>query len=230
MPIVEFANDIPALNYIRERGYCSYSSMKNVRDCETPNTFSGPWGPFGNELHSRLLENRVGVKLTDGEELQLVEMLYVLRHDQIVKKLLAKSINEIHFGPKLILDKYDAKNRSLEMEHINGTPVYGRIDAWNPEDNVCDLKSTKITNMKAFVEAMDFLQAALYMRVASVRDFYYIGVCKQRPYTVMVFNVQQYPKRLNEAFFQLNKLLMYIRYMCPEGYIPNPKISKKVSL
>lgn len=209
MPSVEFNDDTAALEYIRARGYASYSSIKNVRDCVVPSYSDAAWFKFGKELHSRLLENKITEKLSVEEELILTDMLYALRNNAIVKRLLAKSRNEIDFGPLAALKKYGTKTGIL-VPSVQGVPVYGRIDILNA-DNICDLKSTKITSRQPFIDSMDFLQASVYMKVTGRKDFYYIGACKQKPYTVTVFNVREFPERLAAAELELRRLLMYIK-------------------
>ncbi len=211
MPTSEFhGDDKPALDYIRSRGYASYSSMKNVRDCEVPmkGGYDEPWFVFGKELHSRLLENKTTAKLSIDDEKKLRDMLKALRANVVVQHLLADSINEIDFGPDKVLAKF--KSKGIVVSNIYGLPMYGRIDIWN-EDNVSDLKSTKCTNMKAFVESMDFLQAAIYLEATKSDDFFYLGICKSKPYNVMPFSVRDYPSKLKDAQKDLKRLCKYIK-------------------
>jgi hypothetical protein len=67
---IEFGgSDKLALEYIRQRGYASYSSMTNVRDKKDPQVFKEmPYHRFGKELHSRFLEHKklVRLSLADG--------------------------------------------------------------------------------------------------------------------------------------------------------------------
>lgn len=212
MPTTEFSgSDLAALTYVRERGYCSFSSMKNVRDKNEPTISDATWFTFGKELHTRHLEKKQIERLSIVEEERLKGMLESLAKSAIINSLLKGAQNEIDFGPQSVLDKYDSKD-GLVIPHLYGVPVYGRIDSLNRKQNaVSDLKSTRLNNMAAFVEEMDFLQAVLYLKVTGCRDFYYWGICKQPPYTVMVFNVNQYPARLAAAQRELRQLLMYIK-------------------
>lgn len=209
MPVSEFNDDGPALDYIRVRGYASYSSIKNVRDYIAPTPYKEEvYFKFGKELHSRLLENKVLETLTDAEETMLAEMLTVLRTHTVVKMLLAKSRNEIDFGPAAVLKKYKSKG-ALLVPFVHKLPIYGRIDILNTT-NVSDLKTTRLTSMRQFAESMDFLQAAIYLAATGRTDFFYIGASKVKPYPVMVFNVRQYPERLAAAEMELKRLCKYI--------------------
>lgn len=188
MPTVEFIDRMPALRYIARNGYASYSSLCLYKNGEAPKKWNPIWGIFGTELHSRFLEGKMIVRLTKDEERHLKEMLTKLREHPIVTKLMQGSKVEQEFKQELF-----------------GVTVLGYIDILNVF--LADLKSTKIASRKVFIESMNFLQAALYMAVTGRKDFYYIGVMKQAPYTVMVFNVRDYPDRLKAAKTELKKLL-----------------------
>jgi len=211
MPTVEFNDDKPALAYIRKRGYASYSSIKNVRDCVVPSYADEAWFKFGKELHSRFLEGVKLFTLSADEEIKLAIMLDKLDRHPIVRRLLAKSKNEIAFGPRPVLEKYKCIDGGIVVPDVMGLPVLGYIDIANRPDNLADLKTTRLSNMKAFVESMDLLQAALYLEATKAKDFYYIGICKQVPYNVMVFSVREYPERLAEARKEMVRLLKYIK-------------------
>jgi hypothetical protein len=57
---------------------------------------------------------------------------------------------------------------------------------------------------------MDFLQAAVYLRVTGKKDFYYVGISKVFPYEVFIYNVNQFPDRMVKANEQLDYLIGYI--------------------
>lgn len=195
MPVTEFeGSDEAALEYIRKRGYCSYSSMKNVRDKNEPSSYSSEAQNLGKELHSRLLEGIKTATLSPGDEALISILLSKLRSHPVVKILLANSKNEVEF-----------------KEKVYGVNTLGYLDIDNRPDNISDLKSTSCTSMKAFVAQMDFLQAALYMRATGSKNFYYIGACKIKPYPIMVFNVLEYPDTLQRAQIELLKVLTYIK-------------------
>jgi len=210
MPTSEFNDDRAALDYIRKRGYASYSSIKNVRDCVEPTAYKEEvWHTFGKEHHSRLLEKKRLTILSLDEEKKLALMMQAMERNMIAKRLLIKSVNEIDFGPRAVLDKYKSK-RGIVVPSIYGVPVYGRIDILNT-DSICDLKTTKLTAMAAFVAAMDFLQAAIYLAAVPRKDFYYIGQSKVEPHVVMPFAVSQYPALLDSAQMEMKSLLKYIK-------------------
>lgn len=191
---IEFAgSDKLALDYIRQRGYASYSSMCNVRDKRDPQPFiENKDFEFGKELHSRFLERKKIKTLSPENEALLKHMVHSLANDSMVAKLMERAKVEVEFDQK-----------------VNGLRCYGRIDILTFA--VADLKTTRITNKGTFVRAMDFLQAALYTVVAKKKDFYYVGVSKVPPYNVMVFNVRNYNFYFKHAQEQLEYLTKYIK-------------------
>lgn len=194
MPTIEFqGDDAPAIEYIRKRGYASYSSLKNVRDKLVPEYKTTTYFTFGGELHSRSLEHHIIEELSTDEEIQLWNMYNKLWSHPVWRKLLAKAKVEQEF-----------------KQLLWGVMVLGYIDILNTT-NVCDLKTTSCTTMKQFVASMDFLQAALYLAVTGFKDFYYIGISKKPPHEVFVFNVNQYPDRINAANRELKNLIAYLK-------------------
>lgn len=192
---VEFGgSDTLALDYIRKRGYASYSSMTNVRDKKDPQPLvETEYYEFGKELHSRFLERKKLKTLSPGNEYILKEMVHNLANDAMVCKLMDKAHCEIEFDTK-----------------INGMRCYGRIDILNTFA-VGDLKTTRLTSRNSFIAGMDFLQAALYTRAKKLKDFYYVGISKEPPYNVMVFNASTYMERFKAANDQLDQLTRYIK-------------------
>lgn len=191
---IEFTDsDEAALAYVRKRGYASYSSMINVRDKRVPEVWKEtPAYRFGKELHSRFLERKKTCTLSASEEYMLKEMVHNLAADVMVQKIMDGAKCEVEFDEK-----------------VNGLRCFGRIDILNFA--VGDLKTTKHTQRTPFIVSMDFLQAALYTRVKKLKDFYYIGISKIPPYNVMVFNVNQFPERIEAAHKELNRLTVYIK-------------------
>jgi len=192
MPTTEFNDDKPALDYIRKRGYASYSSIKNVRDCAVPTSIDAKYFTFGKELHSRLLESTKLEKLSKPEELMLFEMLDKLRSNAIVKNLLD-----------------GAKCEQKFYQELYGVMVLGYIDI-HAKKAVADLKTTRHTKLANFAADMDFLQAAMYLSVTGKKDFYYVGISKVAPYNLMIFNTSDYPDRIKAAHKELKRLLTYI--------------------
>lgn len=189
----EFNDDTLALDYIRKRGYASYSSIKMVRDCEIPSTYSSEAQNFGKELHSRLLENKKLQKFSPVDEKKLADMLKVLRTNSVVTQLLDGASTEEEF-----------------KQPYMGVTVLGYLDIKNLP-NIADLKTTRHKTLAAFAADMDFLQAALYLGVTGATDFFYLGIYKEKPYNVMPFSVHQYPARLKAAQADLKRLLKYIK-------------------
>jgi len=188
-----------AIDYIRERGYASYSSVKNVRDCLVPSKSDERWFIFGRELHSRWLEGKTHFTkenpnvLTEDEKAVLEAMLEKLNTNKIAMQL-----------------KCGAKCEQEFKQLLHGVNVLGYIDILHAQ-HIADLKSTKERNMQAFVRSMDFLQAALYLAVTKKKDFYYIGICKLYPHDVFIFNVCDYPERLHAAELEMRCLLRYLK-------------------
>ncbi len=182
----------PALRYIKKNGYVSYSSLCLYKNGEEPRKFNPIWGIFGTEFHSRWLENKIIKRLSRDEERILKGMLEALRANPVACKLLKGSKVEQKFHQELF-----------------GVSVLGYIDILNAW--IADLKSTSITSRKKFIESMNFLQAALYLLVTGKKDFYYIGVLKKAPYTVMIFNAADYPARLKAAKVELKQLLTMLK-------------------
>jgi hypothetical protein len=113
---------------------------------------------------------------------------------------------------KHVIAKRLIKGAAFEQKfavELYGVVVLGYIDVL--ANHVADLKSTRHTSMKRFVDEMDFLQAALYLAVTKKKDFYYIGISKVFPYSVFVFNVRDYPERLMAAQCELKYWLTYIK-------------------
>lgn len=190
---IEFeGDDRAAIAYIQARGYASYSSMVNVRDKKVPMVVTTQYYTFGKELHSRFLEKKKLETLSVTEEKLLKAMVKNLERHPVVNKIMEGAETEVEFNEK-----------------VNGLPVYGRIDILN--SMVADLKTTRHGRLQNFAASMDFLQAALYTKVTKRKDFYYVGISKEPPHEVMVFNVHQYPKRMAEAVDELNYLTKYIK-------------------
>lgn len=193
--MAEFNDDKPALDYIRAKGYASYSSLKLVRDCQIPTKFNAAWFDEGTAVHSLLLEHKldaeVKARLTGEAYIKVKLMLSSLCENAVVRSILNGSTNEAKFEVK-----------------INGLPIIGYIDIDN--DEIGDLKTTRHTNKAQFVKDMDFLQAATYLKAKRKKDFIYIGISKVKPYDVFTFNVNEYPERINKAFDELDRLTKYI--------------------
>lgn len=193
MPTIEFqGDDTAAIDYIRQRGYASYSSLKMVRDKEIPTTVNAKYLTFGKELHSRFLEKTKLETLDDTQEEQIAKMIKSLNSHPAVKIIMKGAKTEVKFHQKL-----------------KGVWVLGYIDILNFD--IADLKTTRLKRMKPFADSMDFLQAALYLEVTKKKDFHYIGICKDDPYEVMPFSVRQFPDRLEAAKEELHTLLAYLK-------------------
>jgi len=188
-------NDKLALQYIKEKGYASYSSLKNVRDCVDPTKkTSAVWFDVGTEVHSRFLEKKKPIlKLSEEDTASVVNMVEALELHPVVRRLMYRAKVEQYFKQKLW-----------------GLMVSGYIDILPPKD-VADLKTTRHRNQHDFAANMDFLQAAMYRAVTKRKDFYYIGIQKEKPFNVFIFNVHQYPDRIKQADEELKYLIKYVK-------------------
>jgi len=188
-------SDKLALKYIQEKGYASYSSLKNVRDCVDPTKkTSAVWFDVGTEVHSRFLEKKKPIlKLSEEDTNSVVSMVEALELHPVVRRLMFKAKVEQYFKQKLW-----------------GLMVSGYIDILPPKD-VADLKTTRHRNQHDFAANMDFLQAAMYRAVTKRKDFYYIGIQKEKPFNVFIFNVHQYPDRIKQADEELKYLIKYVK-------------------
>ena len=192
MPVTEFNDDKPAIDYIRKRGYASYSSLKNVRDCLIPSVYKSTALNFGKELHSRDLEKKRTCTLSKEEEIKLKGMLAVLGSSKMVQQL-----------------KQGSKFEQEFKEPLYGLMVLGYIDI--DGKSISDYKTCWHNNSKKFISEQDFLHAALYLAVRKRRDLYYIGICKEVPHTLMIHNVQHYPARIKAAQVELKNLITYTK-------------------
>ena len=96
-------SDKLALQYIKEKGYASYSSLKNVRDCVDPSKkTSAVWFDVGTEVHSRFLEKKKPIlKLSKEDTASVVSMVEALELHSVVRRLMFKAKVEQYFKQKL---------------------------------------------------------------------------------------------------------------------------------
>lgn len=189
-------SDKLALQYIKEKGYASYSSLKNVRDCVDPTKkTSAVWFDVGTEVHSRFLEKKKPVLdiFSPADLIAIKFMVEALELHPVVRRLMHRAKVEQYFKQKLW-----------------GLMVSGYIDILPPKD-VADLKTTRHKNQHDFAANMDFLQASMYRAITKRKDFYYIGIQKEKPFNVFIFNVHQYPDRIKKADDELKYLIKYVK-------------------
>ena len=185
---------VDPVEYMKDRGYVSYSSLKTFRDGGMIVKKTTDYFDFGTELHSRFLEGRVTKRLAIKDEQRIEAMLNALNSDALVKSIMKT--------------KGVAFEQELKVT-IQGVPVLGYLDVKAPK-LIADLKTTQHKSKTAFINSMDFLQAAVYISGTGIKDFYYIGICKSEPHNVFTFNVKSYPDRMKTATIELNLLLKQI--------------------
>lgn len=193
---VEFkGSDLAALNYIKSKGYASYSSLTMVKNCSEPQKTSTKYFDIGTEVHSQFLEKKKALwkTLTPDEREQVKSMVNALNSHPVVSKLMV--------GAK-VEQKFDTE--------VFGLRTVGYIDILLIKD-IADLKTTRHKNVYDFAADMNFLQAALYRAATGRNDFYYIGIQKQLPFKVFVFNIHQYATRVKEADLELKRLIKYVK-------------------
>lgn len=190
--MAEFNNRHLALQYIKERGYASHSSLKRYINGEAPSNFVGSEAQiFGKEVHSRWLEKKRLAKMSASFEMLCNAMIAALAANRIVASLMNGSLVEQEFKVKIL-----------------GVMMLGYFDIINwTKKYVADLKTTKCTTLAAFVSSLDFLQAAIYLRATGFKDFFYIGITKSVSPKVIVFNAKDYPELLSKADEELVKWL-----------------------
>ena len=208
-------DDTLALEYVKGRGYASFSSLRNVRDKVEPSKMPTEYFTFGTELHSRFLEDTVGELLSDREEAKMAKMLSALRANKLVRTLMATP------GMKTEVQ--------FKQDYL-GLPMLGYIDIDAHDTKLkflADLKSTHISKLPDFVKAMDFMQAALYLKMRpKAQHFYYLGICKNPPYRVMTFDAVDYATRLREANIQLENTINYVKEKTGLGTTAGNKAGK----
>lgn len=188
-----------AIAKIREKGYASYSSLKDVRDGWNGKKVNYPAFDIGSEVHSRWLEDTRLQKFGKEDELMVKRMVTALKADKLATKILTGAQVEVEFKVPIL-----------------GLPILGYIDILPPAKIVGDLKTTKCTTLKSFMEQQDFLQPAIYLEATEREDFYYIGVSKLPPHTVFTFRVSKYPDKLKAARVQMKELIKYVKHKLDE--------------
>jgi len=185
---------IPIIEYIRKRGYVSFSSLKNLRD-GTMKTYTANINfDIGTEVHSRWMEKtKTKTRWNADHEKNINAMVNALNEDKISSGLLKGAAVEVEF------DKI-----------INGVRVFGYIDILPKIKLIGDLKTTALISGDAFIKQMDFLQAALYLKAMNREDFYYIGISKIT-HAVFPYRVSKYPDRMMAANKELITLLNYVK-------------------
>lgn len=189
-------NHSSIIEYVRERGYVSYSTLKLLRDGGTPGQYKQALHfDVGTELHAQWLEGKKPSKLvSDIQALAQIKKMYgALCMDKVAMALKKGAKFEVQFD-----------------ELVHGVMTHGYIDILTPKKFVGDLKTTVLTTRPAFIKSMDFLQPALYLQAAKRDDFYYVGVSKTN-FEVFTFRVSDYPDQMKEANGQLKELLTYIK-------------------
>jgi hypothetical protein len=190
-------NHRSVVEYVRMRGYVSYSTLKMLRDGGQPGVYkSSPAMDIGTELHARWLEKeKPSIGLFDPPTEKIIKGMHLsLNKDKIATALIKKASVEVEF-----------------TKLVYGVNTRGYIDILPPKDLIGDLKTTVLTSRPAFIKSMDFLQAALYLKAMTRKDFYYVGVSKIIPHEVFTFRVSDYPDRMKEANAQLKELLTEIK-------------------
>lgn len=184
--MAEFHDRHLALQYIKDRGYASHSSLKRYINGEAPdNYFSSDAQTFGKELHSRFLEKKLVIKMSTPLEMLCKAMLLALKLDKMVQRLMLKIKVEQEFKLKI-----------LDVMMLGYFDIVGK-------NYIADLKTTRCTTLNQFVSSLDFMQAAIYLRATGFKDFFYIGITKEMQPKVIIFNVRDYPDRLAKADAEL---------------------------
>lgn len=197
-------DDSLALQYISERGYASYSSLKNVRDCKNP------YEPFerkeyfdvGTELDANWLLGISKIPDLSPENRKIVDGMHLALQKHKMASLL----------------RADANTQAKIDMKLEGVPFIGYIDIQKPKYDA-DLKTFWHSNPKQFIADQDFLQAACYMKADKKSDFFYIGASKEKPlpgklHLICTYSVLHFPARIKASQKELHTLLKYVKKKC----------------
>lgn len=131
---------------------------------------------FGSALHEVFLEDKYDEynKLTSVQQLKIDAMVSKLQRHAVVKTLMYKSIRE-----KKIYD------------YMHGVQLAFILDINQPHASTgADLKTTTASTYHECVSrAIGYgypKQAFIYKRLAKVKKFFFIFICKQAPYNIYI--------------------------------------------
>lgn len=154
---------------------------------------------FGNFLHIAFANYPINnvFACTPTEAKKLTAMVAKLYANKIVLALVKDSVREV---------SYFASFFGINVRMI--------LDVRQPTTG-SDLKSTDCRSFADFlakaIEYGYFRQALIYMLGVGLKDFYFIGICKEPPFEIFIFNVNDYPKELAYAREELDFLLYWYR-------------------
>lgn len=167
---------------------------------------------FGAALHLKDLLNKPSAytKKFDAEEKKMFKgMLAALNKNALWQRL-----------------KKGAKFEHRIIGKAFGVKVRVGVDVLKGKQYLADLKSTSCENQEDFIEKClqyDYpRQGVLYQLITDVKEVYFVGISKKKPYKVFVFKLNDYPELKADALHEIKFLIWYFKTY---GY-PEEKITK----
>jgi hypothetical protein len=189
--------------------YISYSGLREIRRVllgEPAAKIDPKYLYFGAELHRRFLE---GVKsknskklFSPAEEYDLEGMQESLWKDPFVRKIMRSSIKEVE-----TVRLYQGVNVKVILD-INGDGQFA--------DTGVDIKTTSCGTYRSFVQAAIHKygypgQGYLYKQAEQLKNFYFVGIQKKKPYQVYIMDVADYAKEERAAIKEVEFLLDFYK-------------------
>ena len=158
---------------------------------------------FGSALHEWWLQSKKAKAwglLDEDEQGRILAMTIVLNKHVVAKKLIEGSVREVK-----------------EYGYLNGVKLSYILDIHHPKfKRGADLKTTTCQSFEDFVDKAReygyFKQAYLYMKLAGLKEFYFIGINKFSPFKIFILNVNDYPDDMAYAEQEVNFLLYFYKH------------------
>lgn len=153
---------------------------------------------FGDALHKRWLVNSHEYRLTEQEHQQITEMVEALNKHAVAKSLLK-----------------DATVEQKKYTELQGVLIAYILDIQKHKVGA-DLKTTSCRTKADFERKAKeygyFEQAEVYMEAEKLREFYFIGICKQKPYNVYILDVRMHQRSMRYAKKEIEFLLYFYKH------------------
>lgn len=165
---------------------------------KSPSKFPEKYLIFGNTLHLRCLTSSKKVGKIDVEMLN--RMVTAWLKSPLVKKLMERSIRE----KKLYV-------------YINGVKLAIILDIEQPHTRTgADLKSTSCKTLTGFIEkaiSLDYFRQGLTYKLGrNLKEFYFLGLSKEKPHEIFPLRIDDYPEEMEYARQELEFLLYFFKY------------------
>lgn len=185
----------------------SHSSLENIKKLLLgQKLFEGgeQYLHFGNHLHLRFLKPNekptMSAKLSPQELVRVEEMVETLTKDKAVKILMQEAVCE---------EKFYVEVDGVQMAMI--------LDIKQPKHKRgADLKTTVCRSLADFIDKAKkygyFRQAVTYVKGAKLKEFFFVGITKEKPYIVFLMNATDHKKELEYAEQELKFLLYFFKH------------------